>query len=145
MLNLSVRPSQGSCFKGLYERSKRPHSFRTPFVEEQNAKLQSELRENHAKRVSVENQRRCSIKKSGLKNFAIFIGKHLYWSLFFKKRLQHRCFSVNTENGCFCFFKSNFVQFSHFNCLILFKDAKIQSFDLLLIILLYFLFVLISH
>ena len=42
-----------------------------------------------------------------LKYFAIFTGKHLYWSLFliqfqdwrpvflFKKRLQHRCFSVN--------------------------------------------------
>ena len=53
LLNFSVRPSQGSCFKVLYERSKRP----APFAEEQNAKLQSELRENHAKRVSVENQR----------------------------------------------------------------------------------------
>ena len=53
LLNLSVRRSQGSCFKVLYKSSKRP----APFVEEQNAKLQSELRENHAKRVSVENQR----------------------------------------------------------------------------------------
>ena len=42
-----------------------------------------------------------------LKNFAIFTGKHSYWSFFFykiaghqacsfvKKRLQHRCFPVN--------------------------------------------------
>ena len=34
-----------------------------------------------------------------LKNFAIFTGKHLGWSLFFinfmKRRLQHRCFPVN--------------------------------------------------
>ena len=33
-----------------------------------------------------------------LKNFAIFIGKHLYWSLKFNfiiKKLQHRCFPVN--------------------------------------------------
>ena len=43
-----------------------------------------------------------------LKDFAIFTGKQLYWNLFFnkvadlkacnfiKKRLQHRCFPVNT-------------------------------------------------
>ena len=49
--------------------------------------------------------KRCSIKKLFLKNFAIFTGKH--WSLFFnknaglqdynfiKKRLQHRCFLDN--------------------------------------------------
>ena len=35
-----------------------------------------------------------------LKNFAIFTGKHLCWSLFkacifIKKKLQHRCFLVN--------------------------------------------------
>ena len=36
-----------------------------------------------------------------LKNFAIFTGKHLWWSLFliklkaFKKRLQHMCFPLN--------------------------------------------------
>ena len=64
---------------------------------------------------------------------------------FIKKRLQNRCFSVNIANGCFCLFKSNFVQYNHFNCFILFKDVKIQSFDLLLIILLYFLDVLISY
>ena len=50
-------------------------------------------------------------EKGVLKNFAIFTGKHLCWSLnliklrpsgsclrdcnFVKKRLQHRCFSVN--------------------------------------------------
>ena len=50
---------------------------------------------------------RCSIRKAVLKNFAIFTGKHLCWSLcfnkvvylqtcnFIKKRLQHRCFPVN--------------------------------------------------
>ena len=36
-----------------------------------------------------------------LKNFAIFKGKHLYWSLkavnFIKKRFQHRYFPVNIE------------------------------------------------
>ena len=47
-------------------------------------------------------------KTGALKNFAIFTGKDLFWSLFlikfqdwrstflFKKRLQRRCFSVNT-------------------------------------------------
>ena len=29
--------------------------------------------------------RRCSVKISNLKNFAIFTGKHLHWSLFLKK------------------------------------------------------------
>ena len=44
------------------------------------------------------NHRRSSV---ALKNFAIFTGKHLCWSLFFKvcnfikKRLQHRCFPVD--------------------------------------------------
>ena len=43
-----------------------------------------------------------AIKKVVLKNFAVFTGKHLCWSLFFiimqafKKRLQHMCFPVNT-------------------------------------------------
>ena len=48
-----------------------------------------------------------SIKKVGLKNLVIFIGKHLCWSLFLTKfaglqagnfitkRLQHRCVPVN--------------------------------------------------
>ena len=47
------------------------------------------------------------MKKAALKNFAIFIGKHLRWNLFLikvqtfrsatllKKRLQRRCFHVN--------------------------------------------------
>ena len=51
LLNLSVRPSPGS-FKVLYESSKWPASF----VEERNAKLLSEMRENHAKCVSVKKQ-----------------------------------------------------------------------------------------
>ena len=37
-----------------------------------------------------------------LRNFEIFTGKHLCWSLqtcnFIKKRLQHRCFPVNISN-----------------------------------------------
>ena len=52
---------------------------------------------------------RCSIKKAVLKNFAIFLRKHLFWSLFLIKlqtfrsttlikRLQHRCFPVNIAN-----------------------------------------------
>ena len=47
---------------------------------------------------------RCSIKKAAPKNFIIFTGKHLCWSLFLiklqacniiKKRLQPWCFPVN--------------------------------------------------
>ena len=38
--------------------------------------------------------RRCSVKKSALKNVANFTGKHLCWSLFFKKILQHWCFPI---------------------------------------------------
>ena len=75
LLNLSVIPSQGSCFKVPYERSKIP----APFAEEQNAKLQNELRENHAKKVRVEKQRtEVFYEKASLKNFVVFIGKHLY-------------------------------------------------------------------
>ena len=61
-----------------------------------------------------------------LKNFVIFTGKYLCWSLFLikltpktPKRLQHRCFLVNiakflrtpflrnTSGGCFCCFKKS--------------------------------------
>ena len=55
-------------------------------------------------------RRRCSLKKAVLRNFAKFTGKHLCQSLFFnkvadlwpttllKKRLSHRCFTVNFVN-----------------------------------------------
>ena len=52
MLNLSARPSQGSCFKLLYKRSK----LSALFAEERKEKLQSKLPENQAKSVSVEKQ-----------------------------------------------------------------------------------------
>ena len=42
--------------------------------------------------------RRCYITKAVLKNFAIFTGKHLCWSLFFinfvKKSFQYKCFPI---------------------------------------------------
>ena len=53
---------------------------------------------------------------SVFKNFVIFTGKHLCWSFFIKKRLQHRCcpvniakfyeqlFLLNTSDGCFYFY-----------------------------------------
>ena len=87
-----------------------------------------------------------------------------------KKKHQRRCFPVNiaiflpilmkacerpllhvsrsdylTENTSKRLFLSNCVQFNDFNCLILFKDTKIQSFDLLFKILLYFINLLISY
>ena len=36
-----------------------------------------------------------SKKKDVLKNFAIFTGKDLRWSLFLKKRFQHKFFPLN--------------------------------------------------
>ena len=36
----------------------------------------------------------CCVKRGALINFAIFTGKNLFWSVFIKKRLQHRCFPV---------------------------------------------------
>ena len=73
--------------------------------------------------------RRCSLRKSVLRNFAKFTGKHLCQSFFFnkvpglrsaallKKKLWHNCFQVNftkflrtlfsqnTFCGCFCAMK----------------------------------------
>ena len=48
----------------------------------------------------ISSHRRCSIKKSVLKNFAIFTGKHLCWNacIFIKNRLKCGCFPVNVEN-----------------------------------------------
>ena len=39
-------------------------------------------------------------KKGILKNYAIFIGKHLYWSLFLIKLQAWRRFLQNTSGGC---------------------------------------------
>ena len=50
-----------------------------------------------------------------------------------------------SENTFKRLFKSNFVQFNHFNCLLLFKDTKIQSSNLLFKIRLYFLYILVSY
>ena len=81
---------------------------------------------NNFQHRSRRNHRRCSIKKSVLRNFAKFLGIHLCQSLFFikvaglkpanlfKKRLWHMCFTVNfakflrtafyrtTSDDCFC-------------------------------------------
>ena len=58
---------------------------------------------------SRSSHQRCSVKKGVLRNFAKFIGKHMCRSLFFnkiaglgpatllKRRLWHRCFSMNFE------------------------------------------------
>ena len=61
---------------------------------------------------------RCSIKKAVLKNFAILTRKHLCWNLFFnkvaanfiKKRLQHRCFSVNIAKSLRALFLKNICE-----------------------------------
>ena len=39
-------------------------------------------------------RRWCSVKKGVLINITNFTGKHLCWSLFIKKILQHRCFPM---------------------------------------------------
>ena len=43
----------------------------------------------------VRSHRRCSARIGVLRNFTKFRGKHLYQSLFIKKRLWHRCFPEN--------------------------------------------------
>ena len=82
-------PSQGTCFKVLYGRSKRL----APFAEEQNAKLQSELPENRAKRVNVENQRTEVIyKKSWSYNFChIYRKAPVLESLFNAVTVERNC------------------------------------------------------
>ena len=50
-------------------------------------------------------------RKGGLKNFSKFTGKNVSQSQFIKKKLWHRCFSVNSEKllrttflqDCFCY------------------------------------------
>ena len=43
----------------------------------------------------VNNHSEVFCKKGVLKNLTKFTGKHLCWSLFFKKRVRQRCFPVN--------------------------------------------------
>ena len=64
-----------------------------------------EVTKRHLK--SRSSHRSCSVRKADHRNLTKFTGKHLCWSLFFnkvaglrpailsKKRLWHRCFSVN--------------------------------------------------
>ena len=160
LLNLSVRPFKVAVLKCSTKEAKNQLFSKRSEMQNYRGNCGRIMQKEWMLRIS---KRRCSMKKTGFKHFAIFIGKHLYWSLlliqlqtfrsatllkwdctntvffckywnflrteawdFIKKRLQHRCFSVNIANGCFCLFKSNFVQFNHFNCLTLFKEAKIQ-------------------
>ena len=46
-------------------------------------------------KVHRNSHQKCSEKKIVLKNFAIFSGKHLCWSLFLTKLQAYRCFPVN--------------------------------------------------
>ena len=75
--------------------------------------------------------RRCFVKRGVHKNFAKFTGQHLCWSFFFnkvtglrsatllKKRLWHRCFSVDIAKflrapiceRCFCIGVYKFILF----------------------------------
>ena len=74
-----MRPSQGSCFKVLYESSK----WLVPFIVDRKAKLQCEMWENHAKRVSLRSSyQRCSITKLVLKASHIHRKATLLESLF---------------------------------------------------------------
>ena len=81
--------------------------------------------------------RRCSIKKAVLKNFAIFTGKHLHWSLFLKacnfikKETRTQVFPVNIAK----FLRTLFcrtppvaasVFLYHLNC-VLSQDVKLMS------------------
>ena len=61
-----------------------------------------------------------------LKNFAIFTGKHLCWSLLIKlqaeslaERLQHRCFHVNIAKF--------FTEHLHWQVLLFLKNRKFPS------------------
>ena len=85
MLNLSVRPSQSSCLKLLYESSKRPALF----VEEHNEKLQSELRKITQKVWFLKSETPTQVFFCEcwylLKTEACNV---------IKKRLQHRCSPV---------------------------------------------------
>ena len=62
------------------------------------------LNDTHVKTKS--SQQRCSMKKAVLKNFAIFTGKHLCWSLFLIKLLAFKVFS----NECCENFKNKFFE-----------------------------------
>ena len=50
--------------------------------------------------VKDDNQKQpfADVLQNSCQNFATFTGKHLYWNNFMKKRLQHRCFSLNIAN-----------------------------------------------
>ena len=87
--------------------------------------------------INVFRSRRTHIffKTDVVRNFAIFAGKHLYWSLFFIKlqvirsasffnlfpttewklrNFYEQFFSCNTSGGCFCQFDKEAVQWSVF-------------------------------
>ena len=76
----------------------------------------------------------CFVKKSILKNFANFTGKHLRWSLFLikrqdfwlvtliKKRLQHRCFlREHSEIFKNAYFKLQTLQNEIYSCFFMSK------------------------
>ena len=69
-------------------------------------------------------QRRCSIKKGVLENFAEFTGKHLCQSLFsLKKRLWHRGFPVNFAK----FLRTPFLQNTSGRLLLIYDGFFLQK------------------
>ena len=106
-LNLLVRASQGSCFKVLYKSTNDQLLSQSSEMRNYTAKCGRIMQNAWVLRRS---HQRCSIKKAGFKNCAIFTGKHLHWSSFLiklqnftpttllKTKLQHRCLPVNIAN-----------------------------------------------
>ena len=93
-----------------------------------NIKNEQFLLRSHVVNFAKSNHRRCSVRKSFLRNFAKFTGKQLCLGLFFnkvaglrpatllKKRLWHRCFPANFE----IFLRTPFLT-EHLRWLLLFR------------------------
>ena len=60
----------------------------------------------------------CSVRKGALRNFPKFAGKHLRPATLLKRRLWHRCFSVNFAK----IFKNAFLQKTFDGCFFLRKN-----------------------
>ena len=86
---------------------------------------------------SRSNRGSCSIRKAVLKNFAIFTGKHLCWSLSFKKLQAQRSFEKDLRTTAFehlrqikmYFFLYLFHPQSHFKFVFTFSISLMQQGD----------------
>ena len=108
---------------GFFHKLKRYCMFPIPKIGKKIGIFQSQNNDNLARATYRNSQRRCSTKSVVLRNFTKFTGKHLMPAILFKKRVRHRCFSVNFAK----FLRTPFLQKTYWRLLLNPPQTKVPD------------------